>query len=319
MLCRGPDPHLVVFPGSRERRLALEVEVLLAADPHPALEPVRGGGDRGRRLAAQELVGGQHLGAGGETVVHGDARRDRLDVDAGTTRGAARLVAGLGDHREHHLSVKEDLAVGQDRIVSEGGAAIVRAGNVRGGQHRQHPGRGPHCVEIDGLDRPARRMSAAGRDVHRARRLREVVDVGGSPPNVSRGAVVGEGEPDARVFVEIRTIRERGVGDERARLHGRRSMTDANPHPATSRRSTSMPDSRPSLGHGDRWNGTRMCGPRTPAPDTGPAPRSVSAARRAAPAAPPRRRSRPAPPHPRPACGRSAPRRRRPRPRSEPE
>ena len=116
---------------------------------------------------------------------------------------AAGRVTGLGDHREHHLPVKEHLAGGEDGIVAEGGAAIVRARNVRSGQHRQHAGTGAHRVEIERTYRPARGSRAAGRDVHGAGRLGQVVDVGGRSPYVARGAVVGEGETDARAVGKI--------------------------------------------------------------------------------------------------------------------
>ena len=243
MLGGRPDPHLVVLSGYRERRLPFEVEVLLAADPHPAFEPARGGGNRGRRLPASELVGGQNLGAGGQPFVHGDSRCDRVHLDSGPARGAAGRVAGLRDHREHHLSVKEDLAGGEDRVVAEGGAAVVRAGNVRGGQHRQHPGEGAHRVEVDGADCAARLAGGAGRDVHGAGRLREVVNVGGGPPDVAHGAVVGEGESDARAFVEVGPSREHGVGDERAGFHGRHSTVRSGRHraPAAPPRCRSLP------------------------------------------------------------------------------
>ena len=243
MLGGRPDPHLVVLSGNRERRLPFEVEVLLAADPHPAFEPVRGGGNRKRRLPSPELVGGEHVDTGGQAVVHRHSRRDRIDLDSGTERGAAGRVAGLRHHREHNLPVKEDLAGGENRVVAEGGAAVVRAGNVRGGQHRQHPGEGAHRVEVDGADCAARLAGGAGRDVHGAGRLREVVDVGGGPPDVARGAVVGEGESDARALVEVRPIRERGVGDERAGFHGRHSTVGSGRHraPAAPPRCRSLP------------------------------------------------------------------------------
>ena len=140
VLGRGVDPHLVVFAGHSQSRLPLEVEVLLAADAHAAVEPVRGGVNGGGRLPAPELVGGQHLGTDGEALIDGDAGSDRLDVDAGAAGRAPGRVAGLGDDREDHLPVKEDLAGREDRIIVEGGAAIIHAGNVRGGQHRQYSG-----------------------------------------------------------------------------------------------------------------------------------------------------------------------------------
>ena len=219
VLGRGAHPHLVILAGYGERRLSFEIEVLLAPDAHAAFDAVRGSGDRGGRHSAQELVGGQHLGAGGKAVVHGDAGSGRLDIDAGPPCGAACGVAGLRDDREHHLSVKEDLAGGKDRIIFEGGAAIVHPGYVARGEHRQHPRGSTYRVEIDRPDRPARRAGAAGCDVHRARGLRQVVDVGGGPLHVARRAVVGEGEADARSRTEARPVRERGVGDRRARLH----------------------------------------------------------------------------------------------------
>ena len=216
MLGGGVDPHLVVLAGDGESRLSLEIEVFLAADAHVTFEPARGGGDRGRRLPAPELVGGQHLGGGGQTIVHGDAGSNRIDFDAGAPRRAAGLVAGLGDHREDDLSVKENLAAGEDWVVAECGAAIIRTGDVCGCQHCQHSGGGAHRVEVDRADRAACGAGMAGRDVHRACRLGQVVDVGGGPLHVARGAVVGEGETDTRACTEARPVRERDVGDRRA-------------------------------------------------------------------------------------------------------
>ena len=220
VLGRGVDPHLVVLAGHRERRLSLEIEMLLAADAHGSGETAGGGGDRGGRLPAPELVRGQHLAAPSEAIVHGDARRARLDLDAGASRGPAGRIAGGRDDREHHLSVKEDLACGEDRVVAEGRAAVVRAGNVRGGEDRDHPRRGAHRVEVHRPDRTARRRPGVpGGDVERAGRLWQVVDIGRGPLHMARGAVMGEGEADTRARAESRTIRERGVGDGRARFH----------------------------------------------------------------------------------------------------
>ena len=172
--------------------------------------------DRGRRLTAAKLVGSEHLRAIGQAIVHRDTGRHRLDFDAGTAGRAPGGVAGVGDHREDHLAVKENLARGEDRIVAERGAAVVRSRNVRGGQHRQHPGGGTYRVEVERADDAARGSGATRSDVHGAGRLGQVVDVGGGPPNVARGAVVGKGETDARAFAETRPIGERGVGDDRA-------------------------------------------------------------------------------------------------------
>ena len=221
------DPHLVVLAGHRERGLPLEIEVFLAAGAHASGEPVGGGGDRRLRLPAPELVGRQHLGAGGEAVLHGDPGRTCVDLDAGAARGPAGRVSGARDDREHHLSVKEDLARSEDRVVPEDRAAVVRARDVLGGEDRHHPRDGAHRVEVDRPERAARRRSGeSGGDVHRAGRLGHVVDVGGAPLHVASGAVVGEGEADARSRGESRAVRERGVGDGRARLHPRNPTPD---------------------------------------------------------------------------------------------
>ena len=61
---RGVDGHLVALAGEGERRLAFEIEVLLAADGELALKPMRRGGDRGLGVAAPEGVVVLHPRAG---------------------------------------------------------------------------------------------------------------------------------------------------------------------------------------------------------------------------------------------------------------
>ena len=214
VLGRGVDPHLVVLAGHRERGLSLEIEVFLAADAHPAVESMRGGGDRG--------LGAPRAGTRREGITSAPSARPSSTVTRGgraatsmRARRAARRAASRGrrDDREDHLPVEEDLARGEDRVVAEGGAAIVLARDVRRRQDRRHPRGGAHRVEVHRADRAARRAGGAGGDVQGARRLREVVDVGGGPLHVAGGAVVGEGEADARSRVESRPVRDRGVGD----------------------------------------------------------------------------------------------------------
>ena len=60
MLRRGIDVHRPVLARDGERDLALKIEMLLAADPERALEPVRCGRDRRRRVAMAEGVVRQH-------------------------------------------------------------------------------------------------------------------------------------------------------------------------------------------------------------------------------------------------------------------
>jgi hypothetical protein len=175
-----------------ERDLALEVEMLLAADPQRAGQAARGGGDALCRLAAQEVVTRQHLAAVGKALVDGDDGVLRRDLDEAEAGGPAGLGAGLGDDGEHHLAVEGNPGVGEDRIVAHGGAAVVVAGNVGGGENGDDAGRGAHLLEIEPGDDAARRRRIAGRDMDGARGLALVVDVEGPAADMARGAVVGK-------------------------------------------------------------------------------------------------------------------------------
>ncbi len=164
VLARGVHRHLVAFAGNGERGLALEIEMLLAADRELALEPVRGGGDRGLRVAAAEGVVVLHARAGLQRVGDGDRRRPRLDLDPAEPRGAARLVAGAGDDGEQRLAVEHDLALGEQRLVGEHRRDVVLAGNVGRGDHRDDAGRGPDAPRGRGFSvRPRRRSPCRSR------------------------------------------------------------------------------------------------------------------------------------------------------------
>ena len=86
-------PHLVVLAGDGQGDLPFEIEVVLAADAQAAFDPVRGGGDGGRGLAAPELVGRLHLGPGGEALVHGDGGGDGHRPSMRARRAARRAAS----------------------------------------------------------------------------------------------------------------------------------------------------------------------------------------------------------------------------------
>ena len=60
VLRRAVDQHRPVLLWHRVRDHAFEVELVLAADLDPALQPVRRGGDRCLRIAAHQTLGRQH-------------------------------------------------------------------------------------------------------------------------------------------------------------------------------------------------------------------------------------------------------------------
>ena len=188
---------LVVLAGHRERGLALQVEVLLTADPQTPFEAVGSCSDGGRRVAAFKAVRRQQVGSLSEPVVHGDPRRAGLDFDAGAPRGPAGDIAGLGHDREDDFAGEADRVSGQDRVIPGCGAAVVPAGNVPRFENGHNSREGAHGGEIHGADEAASGPRRAGRQVHRARRLRQIVDVVRRAADVPRRTVVGESPPDA--------------------------------------------------------------------------------------------------------------------------
>ena len=100
VLRRDMHHHLVAFAGKGEGRLALEIEMLLAADRELAIQPVRGLLDRGRRVAAPERIVVLNSRAADKRIRDRDRRRSRLDVDLGEPRRPARLVARARDDCE---------------------------------------------------------------------------------------------------------------------------------------------------------------------------------------------------------------------------
>jgi hypothetical protein len=138
----GMDQHGAVLVGNGQRHLAFEVEMLLAADPQRAGQTVRRRSDGRFRLAAPELVRRQHLGLCGKALIDRDDGACRLDLDDPEAGGTAGLIARGGDHGKHHLAMEHDAAVGEDRIVAHGRAAVVDTWNVGHGEDGKNAGRG---------------------------------------------------------------------------------------------------------------------------------------------------------------------------------
>ena len=164
VLGRGMHEHVAVLAGDGQRHLALQVEMLLAAEAELAGHPLGRALQLLDRLAALELVVVEHRGAGDDGIVDVDRRHGRRRRDARQPRRPPGLVARLGDHDEQHLAVEHDLAFGDQRVVADLlGADVVAAGNVLRGQHRDDAGRGAHRLEVE-------RGHAAGGDGRIARR-----------------------------------------------------------------------------------------------------------------------------------------------------
>jgi len=172
------DQHVAVLARNGERHLAFEIEVLLPADPQPALAALRACGEGRFAVVLAERVVGQHVGAGGERIVDRDAICSGRHLDLGEPGGAACLAARLRHNGEHDLTVKFDIAADEDRIVMQHRADIVLARDVRRGQHRDHARRRLHGCEIDAHQLAGRDRRAADRDVQQAFGLADIVDEG---------------------------------------------------------------------------------------------------------------------------------------------
>ncbi len=153
MLRGTVDEHAVQFLWNGIRDLPFEIELLLSANLEFALQPMRRRRDFSIRIAALQMQRRQHEllfrfriarrqdGFARFISDHFFALRQRCC--------AAREIVRFRDHDEHRLAQVQHFVFREDRVVVEHGTAIVLAGDVVGGEHRDHAGRGQNEVEID--------------------------------------------------------------------------------------------------------------------------------------------------------------------------
>ena len=149
-------------------------------------------------IAAPEFVGRQDvLGPLRQRILDGDRRRLLGDLDLRQPRGAARGIARLGHHGEDDLAMEQDFAVGENRIIAHGRAAVVDARNVGGGEDGDDARIFAHRVEIACDDAtPGTLWRVARRDMQRAFGLAHVVDIDGAALHMKCRAVMGERQAD---------------------------------------------------------------------------------------------------------------------------
>jgi hypothetical protein len=187
------DGHGAAFMRNGERDLALEVEVLLAADRQATVEAVAGAGERGLDVTAQELVGGKDFGLRFERIFYRQNGTLFGNLDLGKPCGAARGIPRFGENGEDHLAVKFDLANGENGIVVKppGGTAVVEARDIGRGEHKDDARGFFHRVEIEPGDAPAGAVRGiAGGEMQRALGFELVVDIDGGSGDMAGGAVV---------------------------------------------------------------------------------------------------------------------------------
>jgi hypothetical protein len=125
-LRRAEDEHPAVLLGERDRDLPFEVEVILPAELHRALQAAWRRGEVLRRRAAHERARGRDEASRGDRLADAEDRRKRLIVDARLAGRAPRGIVRIGDHEEKRLARVLHEAVGEDRIVLDDGPAVVR-------------------------------------------------------------------------------------------------------------------------------------------------------------------------------------------------
>ncbi|MDT4828340.1 hypothetical protein FQZ97_617220 [compost metagenome] len=197
--------------------LAFQVELFLPADVERgavAMRRLRDGGAHGRLVtlvggpaAAHDVHRRHHVLAARMRVLRCDDGRLRLEGDRvlGLGGGAARGIAGFGDHGEHGLAEVADLAAvvhgQQDRVVVNDRAAVVGAGDVVGGDHRDHAGHGADGVEGQRRHAAVGHRRQAQRAVQRAGEFGNVVDVGGFAGHVQVRRLVRAADAHAHAAV----------------------------------------------------------------------------------------------------------------------
>ncbi len=215
--------------------LAFEIELLLAADFERALQAVRCRGDRAGDVrvvrAARQVHRRQHVLLLRMRVACGQHRRQRLDVEhVLRARGrAARRVARRGDHREHRLAEVAHFAVGEDRVVADDRAALVRAGDV--GRARA----------------PRRRRAARGCGRAACRAIGHARPATGRAPRAACRATSGDVVDVGRAagHMQVRRFVRQALADHAgARLDGRGGIDEQARRPACSSRLDSSAERR---------------------------------------------------------------------------
>ena len=200
MLRRGEDLHVLLLAGDGERNLAFEVEMILPADRHRALEPARTFRQRGRDIAPFELERVGHQRAAGRTGRRDIEHRRGLLIDRlRQHRRLPRRRARLRDHGEERLAVMQDRLRREDRLVmAMRRGDVVGARNIGRRQHRDHAGRRQHGREIERHQPPMGDAAETKIGVQQPLRRSDVVDIDGFARDMAGGGIVDARRSDHR-------------------------------------------------------------------------------------------------------------------------
>ena len=158
--------------------LALEIELLLAADGELALQSMRRAGNRPRRITAREVQGRRDERLPTLGLLRSEHSRQLLVAHLRLARGTSGGIIRFRDHGEYRLADILHDPLGKDRVVVGDGAAVVLSRDVLRRQHRHHAWRVMHGGEVDGPDHRVRMRRQSQGGMQRTRQLRDVIDIG---------------------------------------------------------------------------------------------------------------------------------------------
>ena len=195
MLRARLDEDLPVLVDERERRVRLQVEVLLPGELELALEDVGARVPLRLGLAAAHGRPGALEALRRDRLGHRDQRRQRLVLDLDAARPEPGGFEGLAEHPAHRVPAEADLRREERLVVLH--ARVVHAGHVGGGEHAHHA---RHAER--GLRAQRRHARVRVRRLHRVGVQRagvpvhQVVRVQRQAGDVQVGALVRHRHPD---------------------------------------------------------------------------------------------------------------------------
>ena len=197
MLRRGLDEDLPVLVDAGQRRVGLQIEMLLPGELELAFEDVRAAREGGLRFAAAQHGPRTLVALRGDGLLDRDQRRQRLVFDGDLGGPDPGRLEGFGEHPAHRVAVIHDLAGEQRLVVLD--PRVVHPWHVGSGEHVHHPRRGqgrrgvhrPHMgVRVRGLHRVGVKCARVPAD--------QVIRVEGETGDVQIRALVRHFDADHR-------------------------------------------------------------------------------------------------------------------------
>ena len=164
--------------------------MILPAAARLAGNPVRCGGDRGRRVAPLHRLRLRDVALALQRLLDGEHGFQHLVVDRDQRRGPPRGVAVAGGDRRDRVAHIFGDSVGEDRLAREDRRYVVDPRYVGGGDDGAHSRESACLRAVDGEDSGMRVRAGGEPDFLGVRNGRHVVDIDRAPGDVLLGAVV---------------------------------------------------------------------------------------------------------------------------------